>query len=183
MAVCTSETSFSVYDTTQRNIPEAVIFMCHPVWGGEIRLSVSRRQLIFSSRQKASFRSLSFVLVTGQIFECSGCRSTAYTSVWPACLRLSTSALGEMHKVKTEKSQFNNNQSPEGGSRAASRNVVYIKYISENGQCPTHCFYNAVFSSLLSVSSLSRYFFLNFRCAFAHNYEQTPSDYLQRFCY
>jgi hypothetical protein len=33
------------------------------------------------------------------------------------------------------------NQSPQIRSRADSRNVVYIKYTSENGQCSTQCFY------------------------------------------
>jgi hypothetical protein len=35
------------------------------------------------------------------------------------------------------KCQYYDNQSPEDGSRVNSRNVLYIKYASDNGQCPT----------------------------------------------
>jgi len=32
--------------------------------------------------------------------------------------------------------QYIDNQSPEDGSRANSRNVFYLKYTSDSGQCP-----------------------------------------------
>jgi hypothetical protein len=37
----------------------------------------------------------------------------------------------------TKECQYNDNQSPEAGSRVNSRNVAFCKYTSDNGQCPT----------------------------------------------
>jgi hypothetical protein len=60
------------------------------------------------------------------------------------------------------------NHSPEDGSRTNSRNVVYMNYTSDNGQCPTQCSFCVVWLEF----ALAIYF-----CRSCGSSGSTVSDY------
>jgi hypothetical protein len=57
------------------------------------------------------------------------------------------------HAHKQTKYQYHYNQSPEDGSTANSRNVVYIKYTSDNKQCPKYCSFDETVALKTSIIS------------------------------